>query len=397
MRKLLMTAMLALALVGFQDEAKAQFCPGAPGTVFVDVSLADPFCASITWIAERGATLGCQDIDGTQKLYCPNDNVNRTQMAVFLNRLGNALFPLNCSMDQVMAWNGTMWVCSNTPAGPAGPAGPTGATGPAGATGPVGAQGIQGDPGPMGATGPAGAQGPTGAAGATGAQGPAGATGAQGTAGADGNTILSGAVAPTPGDGVDGDFFIDTLALQIFGPKIAGEWGSCTSIVGPTGATGAMGATGVTGPQGATGSAGPVGATGAPGPIGPMGVQGPQGATGPAGATGATGATGPQGPTGSAITNVPTTTVTSNYTAQAGDYAILCNVTAADRTITLPSAAANNGRVYVVRRVGTGSNTCTVTPVQGGTRVLGEGFLQPRGVMLLSDGTAWWITSEAYQ
>ena len=74
---------------------------------------------------------------------------------------------------------------------------------------------------------------------------------------------------------------------------------------------------------------------------------------------------------------MPTTTVAANYTAQAGDYAILCNVTAANRTITLPSAAANSGRVYVVRRVGTGSNDCTVTPVQGGTRVLGDTFLQP--------------------
>ena len=71
MRKLFLAAMFTLALVGFQGEAKAQFCPGASGTVFTDVPLSDPFCPAITWIAERGVTLGCQDLGGGQLLYCP--------------------------------------------------------------------------------------------------------------------------------------------------------------------------------------------------------------------------------------------------------------------------------------------------------------------------------------
>ena len=93
MRKIFLSAMFALAVLGFQGEAKAQFCPGAPGTVFIDVPLSDPFCSSITWIAERGVTLGCQVINGAQSLYCPNDNVDRTQMADVPQPPGQRLVP----------------------------------------------------------------------------------------------------------------------------------------------------------------------------------------------------------------------------------------------------------------------------------------------------------------
>ena len=80
--------------------------------------------------------------------------------------------------------------------------------------------------------------------------GPAGADGATGPAGADGAdglTVLNGTVDPTT-EGVDGDFYINTSAHTIFGPKTAGAWGSGTSLVGPTGATGADGADGAPGP-----------------------------------------------------------------------------------------------------------------------------------------------------
>jgi hypothetical protein len=61
-----------------------------------------------------------------------------------------------------------------------------------------------------------------------------GATGA-GTAGADGRTILNGSGAPSGGTGANGDFYIDTTADAIYGPKTAGAWGSPTSLIGPTG------------------------------------------------------------------------------------------------------------------------------------------------------------------
>lgn len=63
--------------------------------------------------------------------------------------------------------------------------------------------------------------------------GPAG----EGEPGADGNTILGGSGAPESGDGIDGDFYIDTTANAIYGPKTAGAWGAARSLVGPAGNT----------------------------------------------------------------------------------------------------------------------------------------------------------------
>ncbi len=55
---------------------------------FIDVSPADFFCNNVEWIANRLVTLGC-----TATEYCPNNFVLRSQMAAFLNRLGDALTP----------------------------------------------------------------------------------------------------------------------------------------------------------------------------------------------------------------------------------------------------------------------------------------------------------------
>jgi len=156
------------------------------------------------------------------------------------------------------------------------------------------------------------------------------------------NTILNGKGAPSTAVGIDGDFYIDSAALAIYGPKTLGRWpapsslkipvpvvtdsksGSVTAVTigekGATGATGLTGATGAVGPQGAQGLtgatgamgpqgvAGPVGATGATGATGEKGEKGdqgipgavgPQGASGATGSSGATGAQGPVGATGS--------------------------------------------------------------------------------------------------
>jgi hypothetical protein len=131
--------------------------------------------------------------------------------------------------------------------GPAGPAGPAGAAGPQGPPGATGPQGPAGNTGPAGGTGPAGPQGP---------------------AGADGNTILSGTAAPDNSVGNDGDFYIDTAADMLYGPKAGGTWPAAgTSHVGPAGPTGD------TGPAGAAGPAGPAGPPGATGPAGPGGAS----------------------------------------------------------------------------------------------------------------------------
>jgi hypothetical protein len=164
--------------------------------------------------------------------------------------------------------------------GPAGPVGATGAQGPiglTGATGPAGPVGATGLQGLIGLTGATGAQGPIGLTGATGA---AGTNGTNGINGINGNTIFSGTAAPAAGVGVTGDFYIDTVANVIYGPKVALGWLAGTSLVGATGATGANGATGAAGPAGVAGTNGTNGAVGAIGPAGAAGTNGINGTNG---------------------------------------------------------------------------------------------------------------------
>lgn len=61
------------------------------------------------------------------------------------------------------------------------------------------------------------------------------------TKGDDGSTILNGTVDPTT-EGNDGDFYINTASLKIFGPK-ATTWPAGVLIKGADGANGADGAT----------------------------------------------------------------------------------------------------------------------------------------------------------
>ena len=149
------------------------------------------------------------------------------------------------------------------------------------------------------------------------------------------NTILSGVGAPSNAIGIDGDFYIDTKNLNIYGPKMKKKWPKAVSlkgsngldgtdgksgsdgktvtnastVAGPSGVQGFPGAPGDIGPKGEQGLRGEVGATGEQGVAGPAGAQGSIGLTGaigiqgPAGfgsqgAPGATGATGAQGPGG---------------------------------------------------------------------------------------------------
>jgi len=140
------------------------------------------------------------------------------------------------------------------------------------------------------------------------------------------NTILNGKGAPLNKNGIDGDFYIDTRSLLIYGPKKSGKWPLPQNLQGPVGAngvdgkngnegksvstasnvagpTGSQGLQGLQGEKGEKGDAGSPGASGSAGPAGATGPQGPSGSSGggsagPAGATGATGATGSTGLTG---------------------------------------------------------------------------------------------------
>lgn len=61
-----------------------------------------------------------------------------------------------------------------------------------------------------------------------------------GAPGADGSTVLNGTGAPGGGLGADGDFYIDTAADDIYGPKTGGAWGGPTSLIGPQGPAGGL-------------------------------------------------------------------------------------------------------------------------------------------------------------
>jgi hypothetical protein len=56
---------------------------------FSDVLPTDSYCNATEWLANRGVTQGC--VAGQ---YCPANNVTRAQMALFMNRLGDALTPV---------------------------------------------------------------------------------------------------------------------------------------------------------------------------------------------------------------------------------------------------------------------------------------------------------------
>ena len=147
MHKLLMGALFAVVLLGSNEQASAQsYCPGKSPDVFIDVLATDPFCPQITWLAVHGITLGCSIVAPGQLVFCPAQYVPREQMAAFLQRLAYDLFPIDCAVGSVMAWNGADWVCTlvTGPAGPAGPPGATGATGQSGASGATGASGASG-------------------------------------------------------------------------------------------------------------------------------------------------------------------------------------------------------------------------------------------------------------
>jgi len=124
------------------------------------------------------------------------------------------------------------------------------------------------------------------------------------------NTILNGISAPTKSIGINGDFYIDTKNLNIYGPKKNNAWPLPISLRGTAGTAGTDGKTGTPGVAGSdgktitntstvSGTAGATGATGATGLAGAAGSNGAAGETGAAGASGSAGPAGPPGPAGS--------------------------------------------------------------------------------------------------
>ena len=126
------------------------------------------------------------------------------------------------------------------------------------------------------------------------------------------NTLLNGLGAPEATDGIDGDFYLDTLSSNLYGPKKKGKWPLPKSLVGPVGPQGPVGKQGIdgkagdkgastssSGTQGTQGTQGPQGVQGISGPAGLAGPSGPSGSQGPGGGSGGVGPAGGVGPQGS--------------------------------------------------------------------------------------------------
>ncbi|MBM7510063.1 hypothetical protein JOE61_003877 [Nocardioides salarius] len=172
---------------------------------------------------------------------------------------------------------------SQGPMGEPGAEGPRGAVGPAGPVGPIGLIGPMGLPG---LDGKDGADGTDGQDGQDGQDGSDGRNGLDGLAGVDGNTVLSGEGAPAIGYGGNGDFYYDTTATTLYGPKVDDTWPTGISLKGPQGEKGERGLQGLRGEQGLQGLPGDAGKDGAQGPQGIQGLTGPTGPVGPEGPAG---------------------------------------------------------------------------------------------------------------
>ena len=301
---------------------------------------------------------------------------------------------------QALVFDGAKWVPSSV-------AGPTGATGP------------QGLPGATGATGPQGPLGLTGATGASGAKGDTGPAGVAGANGLDGRTVLSGSANPAAGVGTSGDFYLNTTASTLWGPKTGGVWpvagvnlAGAAGPAGVAGAGGAPGAQGPLGPTGLTGAKGDAGATGATGPQGPAGSTGSTGATGSPGAspfslngTAAVYASGAVG-IGTALAGTPAAPDASAAleVASAGKGFLAPRMTATERALIASPATAllvyqtdgtpgfyyNGGTAASpswVGPVGTSSTTGTVTGVSGTAPVVSSGGTTPAISMAKATGS----------
>ena len=89
------------------------------------------------------------------------------------------------------------------------------------------------------------------------------------------------------------------------------------------------------------------------------------------------------------------TTVTSNYTLTGDDNTVLANTTSGSITITLPAPGTFAGRIYTVKKIGTGGidNDLTITPASG-TIDGGNSYKIYNDwtyVTLQTDGTNWYI------
>jgi len=91
------------------------------------------------------------------------------------------------------------------------------------------------------------------------------------------------------------------------------------------------------------------------------------------------------------------TTKTTNYTATANDYTILCNNIKGSITISIPSSAACSGRIYIIKKISPVGNNVVLQTNSTNDTIDGKTTKtithQYSTLMLQSDGTRWNILS----
>ena len=145
----------------------------------------------------------------------------------------------------------------------------------------------------------------------------ASAVGVLGASGGDGsvNTMRSGSGPPADSLGANGDFYIDTDANTLYGPKASGSWPAGEGLVGPEG---------------------PQGVQGEQGPAGPQGPEGPQGPQGPAGEDAGTLAT-----SGSTTLSSGSGTADTGVATDGGFYDVYVDPGGADIAVSLDGSGTN--------------------------------------------------------
>ncbi len=84
----------------------------------------------------------------------------------------------------------------------------------------------------------------------------------------------------------------------------------------------------------------------------------------------------------------PITTVTNNKTLDNSYYTVLVDATSGNIVITLPTASANNGRIYIIKKIDSTTNSVSFTSAEG-TQVLNTQWI---GKQIQSNGSNWYIT-----
>ena len=93
-----------------------------------------------------------------------------------------------------------------------------------------------------------------------------------------------------------------------------------------------------------------------------------------------------------AVNNLSVSTKSANYTATNTDSTLLCDASTAGFTLTLPSAAANNGKIIVIRKVDSTNNVLTVSPSliwSGSNTVSSVNYATT--IRVQSNGASWYI------